>query len=549
MVKLKTFLKSAVANNLHLIIMETTKQVEDAQKVLDKPNSKTIEKIFARDNYIDNLKSIIERESFYGGAKKKLSKREVDVMRSLYIIANNLERIADFAVNIVRQSEHLNPHKFIHQFNYPDAFKDILSSLKLIDKAFKQKDLNLGFKICKTEMSLDEFFVRNFQRVMKELRQGGDQAENLVTVLFILRYLERMGDSILNIGEAIIFAVIGERVKIKHIEGLEESMPLQKSLNDMQIEAILGTKSGCKISRVKKEKRNLDEHPVIYKEGTFNKIGKEEKNIEKWENLKPGLPPQVFSFQKNGRSSSLLLEYFDGPTIQRSLLDLNSGCLKESVELLKKLLIEIWAKTREETPIRANFIKQMKARVPDICKAHPEYNLKPRLIGGLVTYSFEELVDECESIEKDLKAPFSVWGHGDFNLDNIIFNTHDNRIHFIDLYRSGRQDYVQDISVFLVSAFRLPVLNTEIRERINQFNMDFFKFVQGVSREYGDTTFEARLAFGLARSFFTSTRFEFDQDFSRTMQQRALYLMEKIASYRGQSWEHFRLVPKVLTYL
>lgn len=539
----------AVKNNLHLITLETTKQVEDTHKVLKKPNVNTIEKILTRDDYIDNLKSVIERESFYSSVKKKVSKREADRMRSLYIIANNLERIADFAVNIVRQSEYLNPHEFIHTFNYSDAFKEILGSLKQVNKAFEEKDLNLGYRICLAERNLDEFFAFNFEKVMVELRKGGEQTENLVTSLFILRYLERMGDSLLNIGEAIIFSVIGERVKIQHIEGLEDSMGTldsQESIKDMHIEAILGTKSGCKISRVQ---RDQTEHPVIFKEGKISKIEKEQHNIEKWADLKPGLPPKVYSFQKNGKSASILLEYLEGPTIQTSLIGPANSCLKESVKLLKELLVDIWTRTRDKTSVRSNFIKQMKARVPDICQAHPDYDLKPRLIGGLVTYSFEELMEECEQLEKKLVSPFSVWGHGDFNLDNIIYNPANNRIHFIDLYRSGRQDYVQDVSVFLVSIFRLPILTTDVRERMNALSLDFFKFAKDFARKNEDDTFEARLAFGLARSFFTSTRFEFDRDFSQTMQQRALYLMEKIASHGDHPWEKFKLVPKVLTYM
>ncbi len=552
----KTILKGDIANNLQLIILETTNQVEETLKVLNKPTPKTIDKILARDDYIDNLKSVIEKESFYSSIKKKLTKRELDIMRSLYIIGNNLERIADFAVNIVRQTEYLEPHEFIHRFNYDQAFKEILSSLKQIDKAFKSKNLNLALNICRSEAKLDEFFSLNFRQIMSDLRRGGSDTENLVTTLFILRYLERIGDSLLNIGEAIIFAIVGERVKIQHIEGMDDSIEaidVKGSLEELKIEAFLGTKSGCKISRVQKENANGNdnnyERPVIFKEGKANKLEKEKENIEKWESLRPGLPPKIFSFQKNGKNASILLEFLQGPTIQKSLLDPKGCCLNESVELLQKLLWDIWTQTLEPIPISANFIKQLKSRASDIHKAHPKFNLKPRQIGSLVTYSFEELVDECGEIEKKLKAPFSVWSHGDFNLDNIIYNDQEHRIHFIDLYRSGRHDYVQDISVFLVSIFRMPIFMPEVRDRMNKLSLDFFKFGQKFAKKNSDPTFEVRLALGLGRSFFTSTRFEFDESFSETMQQRALYLMEKVASHQNQPWEKFNLVPKVLTYL
>jgi phosphate uptake regulator len=547
-----TILPGEIENNLQLIILETTKQVEDTQKVLKKPDPNVIEKILARDDYIDNLKSIIERESFYSSIKKKTSKPEADTMRSLYIIGNNLERIADFAVNIVRQTEHLVSNEFLKRIKYGEAFKEILESLKLIHKAFKNRDLNLGLKICRSEISLDDYFGLNLKRIMNELKAGGEHAESLVTTLFILQYLERMGDSLLNIGEAIIFATIGERVKIKHIESLDDSMgsiDMNEFLEELKIEAFLGTKSGCKISRVQKGLKGANEQPVIFKEGKISKIKKEKENIEAWESLKAGLPPKVFSFQKNGRTASILLEFLEGPTIQNSLLVPDGCCLDESFKHLKKILTEIWTKTLNPEPVCSNFIRQLKTRASDIYKAHPDFKLKPRQIGSLVTYSFEELIDECEALENKITVPFSVWSHGDFNLDNIIYDTHEHRMHFIDLYRSGRQDYVQDISVFLVSIFRLPIFVPKIRDRMNQFTLKFFQFGQMFSNKNGDPTFEARLALGLARSFFTSTRFEFDQKFSQTMQQRALYLLEKIASHQGRPWEDFKLVPKVLTYL
>jgi len=547
----KINLSGDISNNFQLIILETTKQVEETQKVLNKPNEEILEKIFSRDDFIDNLKSAIEKESFYNSTKIKLSKSDIDIVRSLYIIANNLERIADFAVNIVRQTEYLQSREQIHRFKYSDAFKEILASLKRIDKAFKHKDLNMALQVCRSEVKLDEFFSIHFKQIMEELKAGGEQTGCLITILFIFRYLERIGDSLLNIGEAIIFSIVGERVKIHHIESLNDSMnsiSIKESLSSLKIDAILGTKSGCKISRVQKNNNLSSEYPVIFKEGKISKLEKEKQNIQVWETLRPGLPPRIFSFQQKGKNASILLEFLQGPTLQMSLLTPESDSLEKSTELLKNLLTEIWTETKEEKPTSSNFIKQLKCRISDIYHAHPSYNFAHRQIGDLVTHSIEDLIAECESLEKNINAPFSVWAHGDFNLDNIIFSTQNHQVHFIDLYRSGRQDYVQDISVFLVSIFRLPVFNPAIRSRMNQFALDFFKFGKNFARNNGDRTFEVRVALGLARSFFTSTRFEFDKNFSETMQQRAIYLMEKIASHNGVPWEEFKLVSKVLTY-
>ncbi|MBF0551315.1 MAG: hypothetical protein HQK60_12355, partial [Deltaproteobacteria bacterium] len=54
----------------------------------------------------------------------------------------------------------------------------------------------------------------------------------------------------------------------------------------------------------------------------------------------------------------------------------------------------------------------------------------------------------------------------------------------------------------------------------------------------------------LARSFYTSTRFELNKEFAREMYLRAHFLMEKVAGYgaAGGSWPDFVFPLSVLYY-
>ena len=103
-------------------------------------------------------------------------------------------------------------------------------------------------------------------------------------------------------------------------------------------------------------------------------------------------------------------------------------------------------------------------------------------------------------IGKALTSPFSVFVHGDLNVNNIIYDPEGDNLHFIDLHRSIQTDYVQDVSVFLASVFRLPVFEKKIRARLNFAIMDFFEFSKNFAAIHRDETFEARLALGLARA-------------------------------------------------
>ena len=540
-----------IDRNFKTLILEVQKQVEDTRLVLDQPEGKLQNKILTRDDYIDNLKSLIENKCFYSNLKANLGKRELDLIRAINIITANLEKIADFSVNIISQLQYLDNPLFLHKFDYKSLFDEVTSSLELVERSLRKQDINQAFKICRSEQRIDDIFAEQFKLIMDDLRQG-NEVENLVTSLFILRYVERMGDQLLNIGEAIIFAGVGEKLKISHIEALEDSMEnidIHGPITNLSIESFLETKSGCRINRIQGQEKADQETGVIFKEGQVDKLEQENKNIQLLEKMKPGLPPRVFGFNKNGKSASILLEFLNGTTLQKGLLESNNRFLDRAMKQLTHDLEDLWTRSKKNKPVHAHYINQTNQRIDDIFRAHPDFKLLEKQIGTHRTLSLNALLDQTHRIEDEIGgAPFSVLIHGDFNIDNVLYDEAEGVIHFIDLHRSRHQDYVQDISVFILSNFRLPVFVSRIRKNINQMALNMYDFGQQFAKNQKDPTFEARLALGLIRSFTTSTRFEFNKEFASTMLLRAVYLMEKLMGYRGQPWEQFTIPRDVLVY-
>ncbi|MCK5648364.1 MAG: phosphotransferase, partial [Gammaproteobacteria bacterium] len=155
--------------------------------------------------------------------------------------------------------------------------------------------------------------------------------------------------------------------------------------------------------------------------------------------------------------------------------------------------------------------------------------------------SFETLIKQAGKIEKKLSAPFSVYIHGDFNLDNIIYEPEQKRINYIDLHRSRYMDYVQDVSVLMVSSYRMQIFDTEVRQRILNFAYNFYCCTRQFAKKNNDKTFELRLALGLARSFVTSTRFILDKTLARSMFYRARYIIERVLEADLRYPERFTL--------
>ena len=107
---------------------------------------------------------------------------------------------------------------------------------------------------------------------------------------------------------------------------------------------------------------------------------------------------------------------------------------------------------------------------------------------------------------------------------------------------------MQDVSVFMVSNFRLPVFEAEVRELLFRVSRRMFDFASTYARRVGDETFQARLALGIARSLITSTRFELDEQFARAMYIRAVYLLEHLRPAEGRRPEEYKFNPEILIF-
>lgn len=538
------------------MVAEVKTQVEKVHRFVTLPESELFDKIKSKESYINNLKTVIENDC-YGRIHEvhELDRKELSLIRAIMVITANLERIADACVNVIRQMEHLKDAQTLRQNEYEPMFDAILESLDKILPALGQNGLSKALQICRAEFVLDSLYSSSFQRQSKLLLKAKpDGICNHLTAIFIYHYLERIGDLLLNIGEQLLFATLGQSIKIEQFDSLQQTLKSSgyaKNFDEICFQAIWGSRSGCRIGKVELAggEKSL-EHGSIYKEGERHKIAKEKESLEIWNQLFPGLAPKVYGYIEDENRASLLVEFLKGQPLNELIFTKEPLAVEAVLKKLESTLQVIWENTTRMEPFETNYMQQLQARKEDVLKVHPYMKRSSLEIGNTNILSTDELIEACTEIEKKLPAPFSVRIHGDFNTNNILYDVQNDCIHYIDLYRSKQSDYVQDVSVFLASNFRVPAFEPEISEKLNLAIAHCYKWVLNYAEAKNDKTVQARMALALARSFFTSARFETLESFAKEMFMRSIFLLESINEHhiKGKSWEEFILPEEILYY-
>lgn len=549
----------SLEENFKFLTIEVSRQIEDTHRILGDPDESLITAVAERDDYIDNLRNLIETTCYkeLAGAGDS-DKQTIDLIRAVHTSTANLERIADVCQSVVEQTRYLRDRMFLHRFDSAAFFVEIRLAMRMIDKALFSRDVTMALRICRSEFTIDRYYAVTIGRIIEAL-EGGKNTGDLVTSLFIFNYLERLGDGLLNIGEAILMTAVGEKIKVDEFEHMEASIEGRdagsentavgagsEAAGGLRIRSFLETRSGCRIDRVT-DTRSSTPRWTVFKEGKLAKIAEERANLERWEKLAPGLPPHVFDYQEHGENASLLVEFINGRSLQEILLTREEDLWGHALGRLIRTVDDIWTRTLTVGERRGDMLRQVRSRLPDVRRVHPDFDAPCQRIGSVRTRSLDDLLTEAEAIEARLPVPFSVFGHGDFNIDNVLYEESADEIHFIDVHRSRDLDYVQDVSVFLVSNFRLPIFDPGMRGRMTRCALTFLEFARGFARRHDDRTFEWRLCLGLIRSFITSTRFELKEDFAREMYLRGIYLLERITTARPDDPD-FRVPRDVLNY-
>ena len=199
-----------VFNKLLQMCRTTEIAIEKSVTALVRRDKEVSREVIAEDKFVDNLEHEIEQDCL----KILLMEHPVasdfrDVSAALKMITD-LERIADQAADISEIALQFGDEKFIKEPEHIELMaKYAIEMVKDGVQSYVNRDLTLARSLEKRDDKVDELFETVKSDLVALIRADGNNADQAILFMMIAKYLERIADHAVNIGEWEEYAVTG----------------------------------------------------------------------------------------------------------------------------------------------------------------------------------------------------------------------------------------------------------------------------------------------------------------------------------------------------
>lgn len=128
-------------------------------------------------------------------------------------INNDLERIADYAVNIARRFQISGQNSDSFQYDYTAMAEQAIKMLKLSLDALVSLDGNLAYKVREMDEEVNTMRNEAYSVMKQAIRKNPEKVEEIINMYLISRHIERVGDHTKNIAEEVIYLIDGEIIR------------------------------------------------------------------------------------------------------------------------------------------------------------------------------------------------------------------------------------------------------------------------------------------------------------------------------------------------
>lgn len=200
-------------------MLEMFTKVETVYKLmfeaLEKMDTDLATSLIDNDKHINNLETAINQTAYLIILKQSPVAKDLRFILTAIKIANDLERMADYATNCAmyilktNQAEKAYNNEIVKYKNY------LIDMLVTIKRAYDENDVSIAYDVCDKDNRIDLLYRKQLDDFVEVAKTMTDEkAEEASRALLVIKQLERAGDHMTNIAEHIIYLIGGKLVEL-----------------------------------------------------------------------------------------------------------------------------------------------------------------------------------------------------------------------------------------------------------------------------------------------------------------------------------------------
>lgn len=178
-----------------------------------------------RTNDMDRANRVVERDAELNMMEEKIAEMGTqlialqqpvakDLRRILisFKMAGDLERMGDLAVDIAKTVRRINGEPLIKPLVDIPRMAEIVQLMTNDSlRAYIDENVDLAYQMAKMDDEVDHLHSQILRELFSYMMENPRTMNQALLLCFVSRYLERMADHATNIGESVVYLVMGKR--------------------------------------------------------------------------------------------------------------------------------------------------------------------------------------------------------------------------------------------------------------------------------------------------------------------------------------------------
>jgi phosphate transport system protein len=202
----------------HDVLAMGTRVEESLRKALEALKGQNVDlaqEVKASDEIVNALQLKIEDQAAVLIATQQPVARDLRELVTVLKVTDNLERAGDHAVHLAKAAIRLSGEPPFRQIDRLCRMAEVgCEMIRGAVDAYLNQDAEAAKKVAARDDEVDDERRQTVQEILELMHERPDQVERASRILLSAGFLERLGDHMTNICEAVVFLVEGSHVEL-----------------------------------------------------------------------------------------------------------------------------------------------------------------------------------------------------------------------------------------------------------------------------------------------------------------------------------------------